>query len=61
MTGEVLLPAGTEIDEQAVQRIEDAGIETRAHSLGVDLSQSAGRLRHVLRSRPGSGQAGANR
>jgi DNA-directed RNA polymerase subunit beta' len=27
VTGEVLIPAGTEIDEQGVQKIEDAGIE----------------------------------
>jgi DNA-directed RNA polymerase subunit beta' len=27
VTGDLLLPAGSEIDEQAVQRIEDAGIE----------------------------------
>jgi len=27
VTGEVLIPAGTEIDEQCVQKVEDAGIE----------------------------------
>ncbi len=27
VTGEVLIPAGTEIDEQGVQKVEDAGIE----------------------------------
>ena len=61
VNGEVIVPMGDEIDETEGSEIEDAGIETRKHSVRPHLPEHQRDLRHVLRPRPGPGQARPDR
>ena len=52
-TGDVIVKANQEINEELVQRIEDAGLERIKIRSVLDLRIAARRLHHVLRPRSG--------
>ena len=62
VTGEVLVAANEEIDEDdASKMIEDAGIDSVEDPLGAHLRDPARHLRDVLRPRPGARPHGQHR
>ena len=50
VTGETIVEANTEIDEDLVKLVEDRGHRARAHPLGAHLPDQARSLRALLRS-----------
>ena len=61
ITGEVMVPANTLIEEPEAEAIEKAAVEFGENPLRADLRQPGRRLRGLLRARPRPRHAGQHR